>query len=160
MVLKVTPIYLSIVREFERRRRALGIAMWRLDEAAGGSSRYFAKMLYPETPSGRQSNWDIVQLYADALFPEGFSLTIKPGKDGCLAASKHRVSIRFSGVRYDLEARQDWMKELSQKGASKGGKARAAKLSGRRRKAIAKQAAKKRWSTPRIVEITDASSGT
>ena len=36
---------------------------------------------------------------------------------------------------------------LSKLGASKGGKARAAKLSAERRKAIAKRAAKARWAT-------------
>lgn len=38
--------------------------------------------------------------------------------------------------------------------AKLGGAARARKLTKRRRKQIAKQAANKRWSTPRIVEIT------
>jgi hypothetical protein len=151
---RVSPIYLAIVQEFERRRRALGLPMWKVDEAAGGSSRYFAKMLYPETLSGRQSSWAIVQLYADALFPDGFKVTISPGKNGCLAASKHRVVVRFMGVRHDLEARQDWMRELSQKGAAKGGRARADKLSPKKRSAIARKAAKKRWSTPRVIEIT------
>lgn len=35
----------------------------------------------------------------------------------------------------------------------KGGRARAEKLSPRRRKQIARKAAKKRWSTPKIVEV-------
>ena len=154
--IKGVPIYLAIVREFERRRRALALPMWKVDEAAGGSSRYFAKMLYPATPSGRQSTWEIVQLYADALFPDGFSVTIKAGAAGAVPASKHRAAIRFMGVRYDLEVRRDWMTELSQKGARKGGFARAKSLSKRRRKQIAKRAAKKRWSTPKIVEIITA----
>lgn len=149
-----TSIYLAIVQEFERRRRALGLPMWKVDEAAGGSSRYFAKMLYPETPSGRQSSWAIVQLYADALFPDGFTVRIDAGRQGSLLAGKHRVAVRFMGVRYDIEARQDWMRELSQKGAKKGGHARAKSLSKRRRKQIAKRAARKRWNTPKIEEIT------
>jgi hypothetical protein len=151
---KSVPIYRAIVQQFERRRRALGLAMWKVDEAAGGTSRYYAHMLYPDTPNGRQSTWEIVQLYADALFPDGFVVKIEPGRPGSLLPSKHRVAIKYMGVRYDIETRQDWMKELSQKGASKGGIARAKKLSARRRKQIAKRAAKKRWRTPRIVEIT------
>jgi hypothetical protein len=151
----VPAVYYALLAEIERWRLQLGIPMWKLDDAAGTQSRYYAKALYADTPSGRMATWVSVQMIVAALFPQGFSITITPQNDGCLTASKHRVAIKFSGARYDFEARQDWMTELSKKAAGRGGRARADKLSPRRRKAIAKQAAKKRWSTPKIVEVVN-----
>lgn len=149
----VPPVYYALFAEIERHRIALGIPMWKLDDAAGTQSRYYAKALYADTPSGRIANWQSVQMIVAALFPDGFSIKIRPARGGKLPASNHRVSIRFSGARYDYEARRDWMTELSRLGASKGGKARARKLSKRRRREIGRLGAKKRWSTPKIVEI-------
>lgn len=50
------------------------------------------------------------------------------------------------------------MRHLNSLGASKGGHARAAKLSSRKRKQIARNAAKARWSKERKVEDQSSSS--
>lgn len=150
----VPPIYYAVLAELERVRQQFGIPMWKLDDAAGAQSRYFSKALHADTPTGRMATWTTLQMFVETLFPEGFSLSIKAKPGGSLVASKHRLSIAFSGARYDLVARQDWMAELSKKGARKGGHARAAKLSPKRRRSIARNAAKKRWSTPKIEEVS------
>lgn len=152
----VPAIYYAVLGEIERHRQRFGIPMWKLDDAAGTQSRYYAKALYADTPSGRMATWVTLQNFIETLFPEGFSLTIKPTTTGCLSADKHRLAIRFSGARYDLEARQDWLAERQKNGGKKGGPARAAKLSARRRKAIAKRAANRRWIVKRGKEIEDA----
>lgn len=149
-----TPLYFAVMAELERRRLQLGIPMWKLCDGAGASSRYYAKALYPETKSGRQAHWDTLAPFLEALFPGGFEVRIQAKKGACLSADKQRVVIKFSGARYDHEERQDWMAEIRKKAGNKGGIARAKKLSPRRRRAIARKAARKRWSTPKVVEIT------
>jgi hypothetical protein len=156
----VPAIYYALIGEIERMRRRYGIPMWKLDEAAGSNDGYFAKALHCDSPSGRIANWMTFQRYVEVLFPEGFAVVLKHARPLSSPASEHKLSIRFSGARYDVQARRDWMAEISKRGASKGGKASAAKLTPTQRKRRAKHAAKKRWSTPKITEITDASTGT
>lgn len=55
------------------------------------------------------------------------------------------VEQAIDDVLKPAEGKNPHAQALSALGASKGGKARAAKLSSRRRKEIAKQAAAKRW---------------
>jgi hypothetical protein len=55
----------------ERRRLALGWPMWLVDERSGVQSGYYAKMLHAETSSGRNAGWNMLQLVADALYPDG-----------------------------------------------------------------------------------------
>lgn len=150
----VPAVYYALLAEIERHRLKFGIPMWQMDDGAGANRGHYSHGLYPETPSGRMLTWPIVQMYLDTLFQQGFAIKIEPAKDACAPATAHRVAIRFSNFRYDYEARQDWMKEISALGASKGGKATARKLSKRRRIASARKAAKKRWSTPKVEEIT------
>jgi hypothetical protein len=150
----VPAVYYALLAEIERHRLKFGIPMWMMDDGAGANRGHYSHGLYPETPSGRMLTWPIVQMYLDTLFRQGFSIKIEAANASCLPASSHRVAIKFSDARYDFEARQDWMQQISKRGASKGGKARAAKLSKRRLSQIGKQGAKKRWSTPKIEEIT------
>jgi hypothetical protein len=70
----VSRLYLEIVQALDARRRRLGWTCEQLDDAAGAQDRYWAKALHPDTPSGRQAGWDMLQLYADALFPAGVNL--------------------------------------------------------------------------------------
>lgn len=76
----VSRLYLEVVRALDARRRALGWSMAYLDDRAGTNDGYFAKCLHADTPSGRQAGWEILQLYADALFPAGCSLVAMPAK--------------------------------------------------------------------------------
>jgi hypothetical protein len=151
----VPPIYYAFMGELERHRQKFGVSMWKINEGAGTQEGYYARALYADTPTGRMATWPVLQKIMDVLFPDGVEITMKPWK-GCLDASKHRIAISFDHARYDFQARPDWMAELSKKGASKGGRARAAKLSPRRRKAIAKRAARARWLARRGAEISAA----
>ena len=71
-----TAIYRILMMEFERQRLALGISMAQVDDLAGTQDGYYAKMLYPDTPLGRQARWDTVQDVADALFGRGFEVKL------------------------------------------------------------------------------------
>lgn len=74
----VTALYLEIVRALDARRRALGWSMAVLDDKAGGQDGYWSKLLHADTPSGRQGGWEILQLYADALYPAGQRVAVLP----------------------------------------------------------------------------------
>jgi hypothetical protein len=70
----------------------------------------------------------------------------KGGERADVAQSALRaVEEAIGDVLKPAEHKNPHAQALSALGASKGGKARAAKLSSKRRKAIAKKAAQKRW---------------
>jgi hypothetical protein len=73
----------------------------------------------------------------------------KPPEDEDFNQAALRV-VRSATEKHDPEARKKnpAAVALGRLGASKGGKARAAKLSAARRKAIAKKAANERWKKP------------
>jgi hypothetical protein len=68
--------------EIDRRRRELGLPQERFSEWAGLPERYFSKAIHPDTPSGRQAQWQTLQVMVDALFPCGFTVRIEaaPGE--------------------------------------------------------------------------------
>jgi hypothetical protein len=72
----------------------------------------------------------------------------KPSDDEDFNQAAHRV-VRQATEKHDPEANQKnpAAVALGRLGASKGGQARAAKLSAKRRAQIAREAAKKRWGT-------------
>ena len=74
-------LYRMLMMELERRRLALGWPMWKLDDKAGTQDGYYAKCLYPDTPSGRQARWETLQLLIDALWPEGFQLALQSSEN-------------------------------------------------------------------------------
>lgn len=55
--------------------------MWRCDDLSGVQDGYTAKMLHPDTPSGRQASWPTLDLVMRALFPDGYDIIFKP-RDG------------------------------------------------------------------------------
>ncbi|MBP2290761.1 hypothetical protein [Azospirillum rugosum] len=56
--------------------------MEKLDDRAGANDGYFAKILHADTPSGRQAGWEMLDLYAQALFPGGVSAALAPTMRG------------------------------------------------------------------------------
>ena len=113
-------------------------------------------MTWADTPSGRQARWDTLQLLVDALWRNGFDLEIKERKGSYFPPSKHRDRIHNAAAFYgDKRVLREYMGELSKKGAAKGGRTRAAQLSKRRRRAIARIAARARWSKARVREIAE-----
>lgn len=86
----ISRLYLEVVRALDARRRSLGWSMAVLDDMAGTQDGYFAKCLHADTPSGRQAGWEILQLYADALFPAGVTLVVMPSQRQARAAVAQR----------------------------------------------------------------------
>jgi hypothetical protein len=74
----VTAFYRAVVEQLHTRIRRLGLPMWRCDDLSGLQDGYTAKLLHPDTPSGRQARWETLQLLVDALFPDGYQIIIKP----------------------------------------------------------------------------------
>jgi hypothetical protein len=134
----VTPLYRAIVLEIERRRIQLNISQDEVSDRAGVADRLYSKSLFPDTPSGRQSNWRTLQDIVDALFPEGFDVEIRPKKGRRLSARDLRCKIRFASAPKDPRSHRELMRDLGLLGA----KARMSKLSKRELKKIARTASK------------------
>lgn len=133
-----TGIYHAIIAQVHARIRRLGIPMWKCDDLSGLQDGYSAKLLHPDTPSGRQARWETLQLLLDAVYPEGFVLTIKPrGKGENKALAKERNNVSDQRIRAVLMA-------LGRQGGIKSGQVRAA-LSQERRAALTEAARKVRW---------------
>jgi hypothetical protein len=148
-----TAIYMAIMENCERRRIDLGWPMWKVDDKAGTNDGYYAKALYPNTPSGRQAKWESLQLIVEALYKGGFRVTIEPENPDMLSAPSidKGPSTNAVVVRHWRHTRH--FKQLGQK----GGHARMEKLSEAKRIAIAKRAARARWSKKR--EAMNAAKG-
>jgi hypothetical protein len=145
------PLYRMLMMELERRRVALGWPMWKLDDKAGTQDGYYAKMLYPDTPTGRQARWETVQLVVDALFPEGIrQVTLEPENDALLTAPSIDKG-RDTGALMVRHWRHS--KHFRELGA-KGGRAYAEKVSPHRRSAIARRGAQARWKRWRVEQAT------
>lgn len=141
-------IYRVLMMEFERRRLELGLPMdtnsknadkeQGLNDLAGFADGYYAKIIYPDTPSGRQASWEAVDEFATALFGRDYSIQIIPGalNHKTLAALSEPSHASFPAISIRHWRHSRFFKELGKK----GGEARAAKLSPRRRKAIARKA--------------------
>jgi hypothetical protein len=133
-----SPIYRIIMVEFERQRLARGLSMAQVDDLAGCQDGYYSRMLYPDTPFGRQARWETVQDVADALFGRGFEVKILGsigGEPSALALDK--------GASSNALKNRHWRhtKHFAELGR-RGGLARAKNLSTEQIRAIAKKAAK------------------
>lgn len=77
----VSDVYRALAAQLHDRIRKLGLPMWRCDDLSGVQDGYTAKMLHPDTPSGRQASWPTLDLVMQALYPDGFDIIIRP-RDG------------------------------------------------------------------------------
>jgi hypothetical protein len=138
-----TAVYREFMAALEGRRVELGLSMATVNDMAGLQDGFFAKMLYPDTPSGRQARWETVQLAVEALFGKGFTvhivadedenrrITSAPVIDVCASANARKI-------RHWRHSRH--FAELGRLGGLSRAKLGKAKLS-----AIASKAQKKRW---------------
>lgn len=153
----VWPIALSLMRSVEDERQALGLPSWQLEDRAGLQDGHYQKLLHCDKPSGRTPSWQSLQLLVEAIFPDGFDIQIrrKPGANllasthSSLAASSHSEKIRHGIALRDPRTRREIMRALSEKGASKGGQARARNLTKRQLREIGKKGAAARWTRHR-----------
>jgi hypothetical protein len=154
-----TGIYRSIVVELERQRHARGYSMDVMSELMGVAERSYAKMVHPDTASGRQASWDKLQKAVDVLFCEGFEVVIRKGGVAVEMGPGTKRLIRHSAAHFDSRTQRELMREIGLKGAANGGNMRARKLSrcppaqgdckkgwiGERRRAIAKAEIRAPW---------------
>lgn len=137
-----TAIYRSLMQALEGRRVELGLSMATATDMAGLPDGYFAKMIYPDTPSGRQARWEQVEVAMVALFGPNFRVDIVADEDANRRLlSAPRVDDAASGNARKI---RHWRhrKHFEELGRL-GGQARA-KLPMRKLKAIARKAAKTR----------------
>lgn len=73
-----TPLYKSIVERIRQAAFERGLTMCYLDDRAGVQDGYTAKVLHPDTPSGRTARWDTLQFILDATFPGGVDVMLIP----------------------------------------------------------------------------------
>jgi hypothetical protein len=73
---RATPLYHEIISRARARIQTLGWPMWRVDEEAGLQAGYTAKMLHPDTASGRIGQWDVLEKLMSALYPHGYDVVI------------------------------------------------------------------------------------
>jgi hypothetical protein len=147
-VTTATAIFRAIMLECERRRVALGFPMEKFSEYAGLPERYYPKALHADLPSGRQAQWGTLQTIIDALFPTGFDVEIRARPGSPQDYESLKAQLLQLRAHHDPRSQRDLMRGLSVKAAA-GRKAIPAK----RRRAIARRAAKMRWRKPKVVEI-------
>jgi hypothetical protein len=139
----ISPFYMAIMLELERRRLQRGMSMQVVCDTAGVADYYYSKALHASTPSGRQARWDTLQDIVDALFPEGYDVVIKPKVGMRLDPARLRCKIKFAAAATNPKLQRDLMSEIGKIGA----RARAEKyktMSKADRARIAKKARKTR----------------
>jgi hypothetical protein len=139
--MKSVPIYRAVMLALEARRLELGISMATVDDMAGTQDGYYAKMIYPDTPSGRQASWPTVDLVVEALFGTEFDLRLI-GADGPMPATASidkGQSHKYLEYRHWRHAKH--FTDLAKLGAAK----RNANLTPYQRTTLARRAAKARW---------------
>ena len=74
-----TALYRQLIQSLELRRRELGWSFEKCDEVSGLQRGYAAKAWHPDTNSGRQAGWQVLQWLLDAMFPQqSFRLFLVP----------------------------------------------------------------------------------
>jgi hypothetical protein len=145
-----TELYVSLIVELERRRRKLGLPMWKLDDLSGVQDGYYAKVLHVSAPSGRQAGWTILDYLTTALFPRGVRVKL-------IACRKKPMpgqpSINQRTAREIERSKTDppqlvrlLLSERAREAGKKGAAARNNNLTARQRRKLARKAAVVRWS--------------
>jgi hypothetical protein len=135
------PIYLATILEIERLRLSRGISMEQMSELMGTAERSYAKMLYPDTISGRMARHDTLQLAVQTVCPDGFDLRILPSRCGMLSAVGTKQKIKAEAAHWDGKRTSEIMAHRGRKGNA----ARQASLTPEQRSALSRMAAESRW---------------
>lgn len=78
----VPKLYRAVVLALAGRIVQCGLTMQECDETSGVQDGYTAKMLHPDTASGRVAGWEMLQLLMDALYPHGVEVVLVPRAPG------------------------------------------------------------------------------
>jgi hypothetical protein len=145
---KATAFYRALTAEFERRRGDLCIPMGgqslsgrkSVEDLSGIESGYYAKILAPDTPSGRRAGWEVIDEIVQALWGKDFRLRIDPSENMLSALSTGQaVNERYRNIRHWRHRK--FFADIGRL----GGKAYFANTTSKKRRAIARKAAKARW---------------
>lgn len=114
---EATAVYRAVMLAVEERRQQLGLAMWQVDELAGTQDGYFAKALHADAPSGRQAQWRTLQLIVEALWPDGFKLSLVDAPTQIsIDAPTFKRKLRHITANYNPKSRRELMAELGRRG--------------------------------------------
>lgn len=86
--------YIQIMAAIEIRRIEIGLSMEQMSELMGTAERSYAKMLSPDTPSGRLVGWDTIELAFSVLWPEGSEIVVRPINGPAVVTAGARRKIR------------------------------------------------------------------
>jgi hypothetical protein len=153
---QISDAYREIIHAVECRIVELGWTHERVDDAAGLESGYLGKLLHPSAPSGRQAGWFILDLLLSALWPKGYEVVIqeKQLENSAILALGQGAKKSARELAEAIVSRRNLRLRLAEEWGRYGGYARGRKLPAERRREIARQAARKRWSKPILTEIT------
>jgi hypothetical protein len=135
------PIYLATILEIERRRLARGIPMEQMSDLMGTAERSYAKLLYPDTASGRQARWETIQLAVSTLFPDGFELRLDAVECEMLCAHGTKQKILAEAAHWNGKTIRETMQRLQVLSRA----AYLQRLTEEARAEIARKAAQARW---------------
>jgi hypothetical protein len=145
-----TAIYRALMLAIEARRIEMELSMATVNDIAGLQDGFFSKMIYPDTPNGRQARWDTVQLAVEALFGKSFVVQIIPGDDENMRLAAAPGIDKGSSTNALKIRHWRHRKHFEQLG-SLGGKARA-KLPDHKLTAIGRKGARARWKKARAAQ--------
>jgi hypothetical protein len=128
--------------EVERRRVQLGFTFIDVDNLAGLNDGYLAKMMWPDTRTGRIAGWNTLQLVIEALFPKGFEVIIRQKDGAVLDEPSIRKMTYIARVPFDRKAQRELMADYGRRGRA----VQLERQTPEQRREIARQAALKRWS--------------
>jgi hypothetical protein len=147
--------YLELISTFRARMAELGITYSTLDEIAGWTDSYSTKVL------GEEPLRHLGVMAFDAMI-NALALKVvvvddpqkleKIKKHRHFVPRRHRMRATGSQGYVALRVTRPHLQEI----ASAGGRARAAKLSARKLRAIGRKGAEARWKKPKLVEIKPA----
>lgn len=161
----VTEFYSAVVWELRKQIIDIGLTMEQCDELSGLECGYAAKLLHPNTPSGRQAGYVRVQYLMDVLFCcGGFVMTIKPRAsiERIRAEINRKLERRGSklnpfGIAKSARLRgvvgKTAIRDFARYAGRKGG-AKRREMPEKKRIALARKAARARWwRKPTVTEI-------
>jgi len=136
-----TAIYRALMIAVEARRLELELSMATVNDLAGLQDGFFSRMIYPDTPSGRQARWETVDLAMEALFGRGYTITIQPGEMRMPSMPRIDKGASSNALQVRHWRHRKHFQTLGQLGAM----ALHAKRTPEQRSKAARRAAKKRW---------------
>lgn len=142
-------LYRTMMLEIERQRLALGLSMAAVDDLAGTQDGYYAKMIYPDTPSGRQAQWSTVDLVVEALFGRECGISLSTSEGFVLSAPRIDKGASSNALKIRHWRHGRHFRELGAKGA----RSRNDKMTPAQRSKHARKMNRARWRRARKAQL-------